>query len=300
MSLYVVLFTVVSCGRSPQVYLEKGNRFAAQRKYQDASIQYRKAIQRNAQFGEAFYQLGLSEWEQGNLSEAYRQLSRAVELMPDNDRAKVKLADLALMMYWANPRKPKAPYELLVKLTNQLLAKPPESFDGLRLKGSLAMLDRQPKLAMECFERANRIKPMQAGMLTEYVQALLEEGQDRQAEDLARQVIARERTFKPIYDVVYAHYLSQKRVADAERLLREKVQNNPADSDSILQLARHYHQAGNPDQMQAALRPLIDNPKVFPKGHLQAGELLAQFGDWDKAVEQFEAGARQNPGQAPL
>jgi len=59
----------------PQVYLEKGNKFAAERKYEDAFLQYRKAIQRDGQFGEAFYRLGLVESDQGKLREARRDLS---------------------------------------------------------------------------------------------------------------------------------------------------------------------------------------------------------------------------------
>src|SRR5215831_6159360 len=64
----------ISCNRSPQAYLVKGDKFAADHKYADASIQYRKAIQKDLKYGEAFYRLGLSELEQGNLREAYRAL----------------------------------------------------------------------------------------------------------------------------------------------------------------------------------------------------------------------------------
>src|SRR6266403_93754 len=131
-----ILLGVLSCGRSPQAYLEKGNKFAAEQKYQEASIQYRKALQKNSQLGEAVYGLALSELELKNASEGYRLLSRAVELMPDNQEAKVKLADLSLVLFWSDPRRPKAAYAKMVKLTDELLAKNSNSFDGLRLKGA--------------------------------------------------------------------------------------------------------------------------------------------------------------------
>lgn len=294
LAVFFGLLGVISCGRSPQSYLERGNKFSGDHKYQDASIQYRKAIQRDPKFGEAFYRLGLSESAEGNFPEAYRYLSRAVELMPDNQEAKIKLADLALMMYWANPRKPKAPYEQLARLADQLLAKDPNSFDGLRLRGSLAMLDRRPKEAIEYFGKANQIKPMQPGLVTEYVQALMADGQWPQAEALARQLIHREKTFKPIYDVLYSGYLRLNRAGDAEALLKEKVANNPTDPDAILQLAGYYRRAGKDEPMQAALQRLAGNPKTFPKGHLLAGQFFGQFGDWDKAIQEFQA-CERNP-----
>lgn len=296
--LNAVLLGVVSCSRSPQVYVERGNRFAAERKYQDASIQYRKAIQKDSKFGEAFYRLALSELEQHNAREAYFALLRAVELMPDNQEAKVMLADLSLSLYWSSPGRPKAPYDTMVKLADELLAKNSNSFDGLRLKGTQAMLDRQPKLAIEFYSKANNIKPMQPGLVTELVQALLADGQGQSAERLALELVSRERTYAPIYDILYVYYLRQNRAADAEELLKNKVAHKPEDADSRLQLARHYARASKPDQMKTTLRPLLEDPKTFPKGRLQVADFNSQLGNWQQALEQFEEGARLNRNPA--
>ena len=290
----LVLFGLAGCSRSPQVYLEKGNKFASEHNYQEASIQYRKALQKDPQFGEATYRLGLSELEQANLLEAYRLLVRAVELMPENTAAKVKLADVSLGLYWANPQRPKIAYDQVVKLSDQLLAKDPNSFDGLRLKGSQAMLDRQPKQAIDYFTKANAVKPMQAGTVSELVQALLADGQKQPAERLALQLIDKERKFEPIYKVLYTYYIHENRVSDAEELLKKKVVNEPGDPDSLLQLARHYARTRKPEQMNLVLQRLIDDPKTFPKGRFQVGDFYAQSGDWQHALEQFEAGARLN------
>src|SRR5258706_9127716 len=97
--LGIALLGASACNRRPQAYLERGNTFAAEHKYQEASIQYKKALQKNPQFGEAVYRLALSELGLHNLPESYRLLVRAVGVMPDNDEAKVKLADLALAIY---------------------------------------------------------------------------------------------------------------------------------------------------------------------------------------------------------
>ena len=289
-----LMLSLVGCSRSPQVYVEMGNKFAAEHKYKDASIQYRKALQKNPNFGEAAYRLALSELEQHNAREGYRLLERAVELMPDNQEAKVKLADLALSIYWTDSRRPKAPYQKMVKLADDLLAKNPNSFDGLRFKGAQAMLDRQPKLAVEYFSKANAIKPMQAGLVLEFVQALMTEGRGPEAERLALELISRERAYGPIYDILYQYYARQNRVADAEELLKKKVDNMPEDAESRLELARHYARTRKPDQMKATLQGLVGDSKTFPKGRLQVADFYSKIRDWQHALELFEEGARLN------
>jgi len=77
--------------------------------------------------------------------------------MPEHAAAKVKLANLSLAIYFTNPQRPKAIYDQVIQLSDQLLAQDPKSFDGLRLKGSLAMLDRQTKQALDYFTKANSI-----------------------------------------------------------------------------------------------------------------------------------------------
>src|SRR6266496_5958771 len=114
-TLASIVLGALSCGHSPQVYVEIGNKYAAEHKYQDASIQYRKALQKDPKFGEAVYQLALSELEQQNGREGHNLLTRAVDLMPDNQEAKVKLADLNFAIFTTDPRRPKVAYEKAVQ-----------------------------------------------------------------------------------------------------------------------------------------------------------------------------------------
>src|SRR5215813_11264359 len=160
-SLLILVSAVISveagCSRSAPAYLAAGNKFFEAGKYEDAKIQYRKALQKNPNFGEAHLRIGLTEMEDNNWPQAYTSLLRAAELMPQNDGAKVKLADLNLALYLADPNHSKRWYDQMDKLADQLLAKNGNSFDGLRIKGSLRLLDRDPKAAIALFEKANKV-----------------------------------------------------------------------------------------------------------------------------------------------
>jgi len=82
---------------------------------------FRKAIQKDPDNGEAYYRLGLAEMASNRGLDAYEPLSHAVQLMPKNEPAKVKLADLTLALLLVDPHHPVSHYQQVEALANQLL-----------------------------------------------------------------------------------------------------------------------------------------------------------------------------------
>jgi tetratricopeptide (TPR) repeat protein len=292
----IVLALGVDFGCSKNAsYLAQGNRYFEARQYADASLQFKKAIQKNPNLGEAYYRLGLLQMEQNSGMDAYTSLSSAVRLMPQNVAAKVKLADVSFALYVALPDHPHGLYDKAEQLADQLLVNNKDSFEGLRLKASLRLMDRQPGQAILLFDRANRIEPMRPDLVEGWVQALFQDGRGAEGERLAWELIKKNKTFGPIYDVLYRHYASTGRAADAENLLKVKCANNPQDTASLLQLARFYGSVQRPAEMNNSLQRVLGNPKDFPDGRLQVGNFLVGIGQWDQALQVFEDGTRIDP-----
>lgn len=293
------LLGLSACGTAPEVarqtYLDKGNELFTQSKYVEAALNYQKSIQKDPQFGQAYYRLGLAELKQNHFREAYRALQRATELMPDDEEAADRLADLCLTAYLSGPNRPLRLREQLAALSDRLLQKHPNSFDGLRLKGYLAMIDGKLPQAIEHFRKANAVRPMDPALVVPLVQSLIENNQARDGEILALQLIEKQKTFGPIYDLLYVQYLATKRFADAEGLLEKKVANNPAAAEFILQLANHYAAFNKRAEITAALQRMLDDPKDFAQARLQVGDFYAARGSFDEAIRQFQEGARTNP-----
>jgi tetratricopeptide (TPR) repeat protein len=95
-SLITGVFT--GCSRDPNVrkqkYLDSGERYSAEGKYREASIQYLNAIQIDSRFAQAHYDLSQAYLKLGDTNRAFQELSRTVELAPDNYRAHTDLANL--------------------------------------------------------------------------------------------------------------------------------------------------------------------------------------------------------------
>jgi len=291
-TLATLLLAASGCRRSPEAYVKAGNQFFAQKKYDDAALNYRKAIQANGKYGEAFYRLGLTEMERGDVKVAYAALSRAVELMPDHQEAKSKLADLLVSVYIADRDRPQELYNRVNELAGQFLAKDPNSFDGLRLKGYLALTDRNLKSAIDYFRRAAAIKPDDPVVQTALVEALFFDEQFAEGEKLGWALIGKGVAHPPIYDLMYRRLVRSKRIPEAEEVLRRKVAALPKRPEPVLQLAHHYAWQKNSEAMTRTLNTLLQNPTDFPEARAQVGDFYLSIGRVDEAVQQFTEGAK--------
>ena len=285
---------LTSCRQSPQQYVAKGNAFFNSGKYDDAIINYRKAIQRDPKFGDAYYRLGLAELKTGRSRDAYAAFSTASTLLPDRDDVKVTLADFLLFTYLGTKDRPAMLYMQLTKLSDDLIAKPPSSYEGLRVKGALAWSDGHLKEAEDLFQRANAVKPMQPGLVVMWVQALFQDGQPDEAESLALQLIQAHKDSGTIYDILYSRYRSQNRLSDAENILRTKAANNPGNISAALELAMSYASGGQREQMTATLQRVLDDPKTFPDARLRVGDFYGALHDWPEALRIYQEGANSN------
>ena len=290
--LAMSLLLTAGCSSSPQTYLERGNRFADAGKYDDAIIQYRKALQKSPQFGEAHYRLALAALKKNLPIDAYQELHRAGELMPANNEVQAKLSELEISLYNADPRHPKQYYDQAAKIADQLLAKSPEGFDGNRLRGALALVDQKPAVAVDYLRKADKAKPGDQEVLLGLAMALVRDKQTEAGLDLARSLIAKDKTFGRAYDFLFEQYEAAKRSQEAEDILQLKVANNPKQADYLLELARYYLVASKPAEMSSTLQRLLDAPADFPDSRMRVGNFYGSVGKPDDALRMFREGEK--------
>lgn len=285
-----------ACIASKQSYLEKGNKFYDAGQYEDARLNYLKAIQKDPKFGEAHYRLGLVAIKQDHAREAYDSLFRALQLQPARLDIKEKFADLCLSIYLSDEDRHNRYYRQVQDLAQELLDNNPNSYEGLMLKGYLAQTDRKPKDAIKFFRQALAIKSTDAGVVTALGQALYLDQQQKEAEQVVLDLINRQKTtYGPAYDFLYQVYTSEGRAADAENILKAKVSNNPKHADWIVQLAQHFARVQKPAEAKATLDRLLNNPQDFPKAPLAVGDFYMSTQNYPEAIHYYEEGARSLP-----
>src|ERR1700687_1382173 len=99
------LFVVISlvglfsgCSFDPKVasrkYVANGNKYFDRGKYKEASIMYRRALDKDRRYSDACYRLDLPNIKLTLYPEARRDFMRATEIDPNNVDAIVKLGDI--------------------------------------------------------------------------------------------------------------------------------------------------------------------------------------------------------------
>lgn len=292
------------CSRDPEMvkrrYVETGNKYFERGKYKEASIMYRSALRKDARYGEAYYRLGLTYLKTGEWQQAVPALRRAVELQPDNDDARARLADLYVMAYLSDARRPRQVYEDVKDLAQVMLRRNPNSYEGLRLMGYLAWADRDLKLAIDYFTRANTVKPHQPELVLALCQALGEADRLAEAEQLAKDLIARKKDYAPVYEALYLQYVRRNRAQEAEQIRRLKVENIPDRSQPYVELAQHYFLTGRKDEAARTLDRLIARAARIPQAWRDAGDVCARFNEFDKALAYYREGLGKGPAADKL
>jgi tetratricopeptide (TPR) repeat protein len=284
------------CGVTKQAYLAKGNALFAAGKYADASLNFRKAIQKDPAFGEAYYRLGLASMKLGQGMFAYSALLHATELLPGNQDAQEKFSEVCLSLYLADRSRPQVLYTQIAQLSRDLLAKNANSYQGWLLRGYLASTDKKLPEAIEDFRKALQLNSSNPGAVTELAHLLIQNGQTKAGEVLALDLISRQKTtYGAVYDLLYDFYLKANLTSDAESVLKSKVNNNPKEADYVLELVRHYSHQNESVKMQAALRRLLDDPQDYPNARLQVGDFYLEHRDYSAALRYYQEGLNANP-----
>ena len=90
-----------ACSTDPEVakreYLESGNRYFEQKKYNEAAVQYRNALQQDARFGEARLKLAQTYEHLNDRTRAGAEYIRAADALPGDVAVQTRAANYLLL-----------------------------------------------------------------------------------------------------------------------------------------------------------------------------------------------------------
>ena len=309
--------TLVSCRRDPNVvkqqYLDSGNKYFDHGRYKQAAIQYQNAIKIDRKFGPAYYRLALvyMKMTPPQINTAIHQFRRAVELLEGNQAYQeeykaslVQLSELDLA-FLARDRTVLKDVEDYCAI---LFKKDPNSFEATRLTGDLNFTkylqagEAGPTVAngfldtaMEYYRKADAIKPGDVGVLLQIGKILARQKQYAEAEPYFRRVIDTDKTSYLGIMNLYTVYMTEQKTADAEKLLKEAIQNNPKSHEYLERLAYHYGTLGRRDDMLNVLAQIKSHAKDFEAVYRVVGDFYYRIGDVESAKKSLNTVLQIDP-----
>ena len=271
-----------ACSRDPQSlkarHLARGDEYAAQKKFAEAAIEYRNAVQAVPQDGDVRIKLADALWEAGELGKGAAEYVRAADLLETRDDVQVKAGNLLLSGGRFDDAKVRAEKALKVK---------PESVEAhILLANSLAGL-KNIEAAVAEIEEAIRLDPGRSGSYSDLGTFETARGRHDDAEKAFQKAVSLDKKSALAHLALANFYWVRQRWTDAEASLKDAI---AADADNLLAhraLASLAMAQKRPEEAESYLKKVADISKT-PEASLALADFYITRNELAKARSLIE------------
>jgi tetratricopeptide (TPR) repeat protein len=277
--------------KAKAAHLSKGDAYLKDSKFQEASIEYRNAIQIDDKLAAAHWGLARAYEGLQRFQEYFEELRKTCQLDPGNLDARAKLGTLYLT---ASRGRPEYVAEA-ERLANEMLQKDPNYAEGHILMGGVRFAQNKRDEALASFNRAVEIDPKRIESYMSLARFYIVINDPAKAEE----------TFKRAFSVSsnsalahteYGKYLIQtNRLNEAEAELKKAVEVDPSNRNSRFVLASFYLVNKQLDKAEEGYKALADLDKDKPEGQSVLGDYYSAVNRLDDAVRIYQDVLTKNP-----
>ncbi|MGD0163805.1 MAG: tetratricopeptide repeat protein [Candidatus Sulfotelmatobacter sp.] len=300
--LIPVLFT--ACSRDPNVrkqkYLESGDRYFEKGKYAEAAIQYSNAIQVDARFAQAHYQLGETYLKQGDASRAFQELSRTVDLSPDNYHAHIDLANLLVAV--RNPDgSPNDDYLKQARVHLDLLReKQPQNPEVFQAWADYYAAQNNLGSAMQEMQKGIAADPSRSESYLDMALLQLRSNLPEQAEVNFKKAAELGPKAMNAQMALAGFYQSRNRMPEAEQQFKHAISVDAKDPAPRQALVRLYMVEGKKAEIEGFLKQTKNDLPDNSDGYRMLGDFYFASGDIDKATTEYASLYSAHPRDAQV
>ena len=285
--------TAASCSQDPTLkkedHLRRGNEYAAQKKFAEASLEYTNALRLDANYGDAEVGLATAYQELGDYAKAAASLSRAADLKPD---------DLDLQLRAGSMRLLSRSYEDAKGAADRVLARQPSNTVALLLRANALAGLTDIDSAVKQIEQAIALEPGRAELYTN-LGSIHSAGHKREeAEAAFKRAIAIAPKEPRVYASMASFYWQDRRLTEAEQAFLKAVELDPGFVQGNRILASFYLATGRPQKAEPFLKAVAD-ATTDVDSDLRLADYYVLHGKRDLGLKLFQELAALPGGFAP-
>jgi tetratricopeptide (TPR) repeat protein len=285
--LLAAVFVLNGCTNPEKAKAEhvaKGEAFLKQERYQEASIEFRNAIQIDGNLAAAHWGLARAYEGLGKIQEMIDELSRTTQLDANNLEARAKLGNILLRL-----SRGRSNYiSEADRLAKEILQKDPNYIEGHILMGSVFFHQNNREKALAELNRAIELDPNRVESYVSLANFYVVTEDHAKADETFNRAIAINNN-SALAHTEYGRYLVQaNRYPEAEVQLLKGVEVEPKNRNSRFVLASFYVVSKQLDKAEAAYKALADMEKDRPESQAMLADFYASIKRSDDAVKLYQ------------
>jgi tetratricopeptide (TPR) repeat protein len=281
--LLAALFSISGCtnpDKAKIAHVDKGEAYLKDEKFQEASLEFRNAIQIDDRLASAHWGLARAYEGLQRFQEAFEELRKTTQLDPDNLDARVKLGNYYIAAGKGNP-------ELIAeadRLAKEILQKESNHIEGHILLGSVYYARDERDKAFSEINYAIQLDPKRVESYLSLARFYIVTNDKAKAEETFQRAISVNQN-SGLAHTEYGKYLVQlSRLGEAEAEMVKAVEVEPANRSSRFVLASFYLVNKQLDKAEVAYKALADLDKEKPESRAVLADFYSAVNRLDESI----------------
>jgi tetratricopeptide (TPR) repeat protein len=265
-------FATIACSNPEKdkvEHLKRGEAYLTEKKFQEASLEFRNAVQIDDKLAQAQYLQAIDE------------LRRTVALDADNLDARVRLGNYYILAY--QRERNDALRAEAERLYGEVLAKDPNHIEGHILKGTVMFAHDKRQEAFAALTRAVELNPQRVESLMSLALYHRQLGEMAKAEDVYKRALSINDRSALVHLEYAKFFVSQNRLDLAEAEFRRAVEVDSQNRDARRTLASFYLVNKQLDRAEESFKALAELDRDRPEGRAVLADFYASVGRYDEA-----------------
>lgn len=285
--LLVALFAISGCSNPEKTkiaHVERGEAYLKDEKFQEASLEFRNAVQIDENLASAHWGLARSYEGLQRFQEAFEELRKTTQLDPENLDARVKLGNYYIAAAKGNS-------QLVAeadRLAKEILQKDPNHVEGHILMGSVLYAQNEREKAFAEINHAIQLNPKRVESYLSLARFYIVTNDKTRAEETFQRAISVNNN-SGLAHTEYGKYLAQLgRLGDAEAEMRKAVEVEPTNRASRFVLASFYLVNKQFDKAEVAYKALAELDKDKPDSRAVLADFYSSINRLDEAINIYQ------------
>ncbi|HET6670621.1 MAG TPA: tetratricopeptide repeat protein [Pyrinomonadaceae bacterium] len=295
LSLLLTSLLVLSSCANPEKakadHVSKGEAYLKESKFQEASIEFRNAVQIDENFAPAHWGLARAYEGLQRGQDAFVELRKTIDLDANNLEARVKVATIYLALSKGKP-------EMLAeaeRLAKDVLQKDPNFIEGHILTGNILYAQNRRDEALVELNRAVELDPKRIESYLSLARFYIVTNDQAKAEDTFKRAISINNN-SALAHTEYGKFLIQtSRSIEAEAELQKAVEVEPSNRNSRYILAGFYLLTRQLDKAESAYKALADLDRDRPENQAILADFYSAIKRLDDAVRIYQEILAKSP-----